>query len=695
MQLDAALLGDERAAVGAEHLDVRLALPVHPEIGALVHRSVGVVGQGVGAHDHDARLVAGQVIGIGDHRDHVHGAVSVVDIVEVALGVHVGFQIALAVHPRAQDGGLRHGDRRGEGRVALVGIGVVQRVVGAAAGGHRQADLQHLPAAEQSAVGGVDRHRRAAVVGRAAVGRLRRGRGEVPQHPFAGAAVGQILILQRHEHAVEDRAVRLREHHAVAAVHGELEAGVAPPVGHGVAAVAHHAQELTGLNDRALGELPLAGPGRLVRKAEAGQVHRLASAVIQLDPVAAGGAAGHDLADHHAVAVHAQDGARRGVRAGEAVGLTRRGREGLGPAGLQLGIGLIRFQRGDGHIGGGHAPGIGQEHLVAVAGDLEGGVQMGHVRAAVVAGAVHRDVAARGQHHRREAPAHELFLAVGKPPALQVHRIAGNVVDLHIVPVRAVFIGIEGGVLGHDLRDLQRVRHHREGRGRDDGLAGVPLGPVDLAGRRKIADLPHPGDVAAIALVPVHGRHIHRVDHPAPPVQQGKRLAGGRQPVGRVIAVGLGGLGAAVAVDHHVIPRLDHPAGKGKRLGGLGGTHQRIARQIDGTLRCILDLNPVGDAAFLADQHRGVGRHDFADAKRRLPLRRRADHRAARDQPDGQRQRRAQYQCQRTLSRGKSGPLGSLSSHKSASIRRCVSEIPNEYNTPRRLSGDGVFLTDP
>ena len=55
-------------------------------------------------------------------------------------------------------------------------------------------------------------------------------------------------------------------------------------------------------------------------------------------------------------------------------------------------------------------------------GDAEIGMQMGRVRLAVHARAMHGQIPSRGQRHRGKLPALELFGLVGQRPAGKVHR---------------------------------------------------------------------------------------------------------------------------------------------------------------------------------------------------------------------------------------------------------------------------------
>ena len=78
VQLDAAALGDDGAAIQREDFHVRVALPVHPEIRALPEAAVGIGAGGVGPHGVDALFVAEQVVRIGDERNDLQRVVQII-----------------------------------------------------------------------------------------------------------------------------------------------------------------------------------------------------------------------------------------------------------------------------------------------------------------------------------------------------------------------------------------------------------------------------------------------------------------------------------------------------------------------------------------------------------------------------------------------------------------------------------------
>ena len=566
------------------------------------------------ALDHDAGLVAVQIIGIGHQRHHVGGAVAVVHVVQIALGIHKRFQIAVAIDLRAQDRGAGHLDRPGVGRGALRGIGAVQRIIDPAGRGHRQRDVQHVAGVVKPALVRIHRQRRAAQIGRPLVGRAGRDGGKESQAVLAlDAAVGDVLVLHRHEQPIEHDAGGIGQRDGIAAVGGQPEPGLQPGLGGLPRSVGEYAQISPGLDHRALGELPFARAAGVVGQAEAGQVHRFGGAVVQFDPVIGFIRRRQHLGDVHAAGVQSAHGFARRVGALGRVGIARRGRKLVRPAGLQQRIRLVRRQNRQPHAGRGDAVGIGQIDLLALVGKPEIRVQVLRVAGAVFPGAVHGDAAARRQRDRREAPARQPLLGIGQRPALQVHRFAGDIADLHIIGIIAVFIGEIGGVIAHGLADLQRAGMNLHVPRRDFG-AGEPAGLVGRAGRGKIADLPFPCGVAAVDLVAGERGHVHRVRAGAAPIQERDPPAGGRQPERRVPQAVPRAL-AAVGEYQRIFPRLQRAAGEHEGVGGVGLPHQRPALQVDGLAGGVLQLDPVRQAAVFGDEGGGVGGHDFAETQ--------------------------------------------------------------------------------
>ena len=197
----------------------------------------------------------------------------------------------------------------------------------------------------------------------------------------------------------------------------------------------------------------------------------------------------------------------------------------------------------------GVAVGIRQEHIVALVGDAEIGVQVGRVFPAIHARAVHGQPAAGGQGHGGKLPALELLGLVGQRPAGEIHGAGRGIVDFNVIRAGPGLVHEEGAVVGHDLGDLQRAGLHRYG----PGIlvpAAVALDAIGRSGGRDVADLPFAGGVPAVHLVSRQGRDLHDVHAVAALVQQRQRLAGGGQAEGGVVAVGLLGLAAVVSVHH-------------------------------------------------------------------------------------------------------------------------------------------------
>ena len=265
VQLDAASLREHRLPIAAEHFDVRLALPVLPVVRALI--GVGV--RGVRPLDHDACLFAGEVVRVGDQRDDVH-AVSIVDVVEVALRVDERLEIPVAVGARAQNGRAGDLDRAGVRRGGLGGIGAVERVVDPRSLGDVEFNGQHVAGRKHAAFDRVARLLRPAEERLAVVARERGVEGEVVAARAARRPPeGDVLVLLRDVHAVDNRAVGAAERHGIAAVGGELEVGVHLPFGGCVKSRAEHGRVGARLEHRSLREAPLARARGVVGQAVA------------------------------------------------------------------------------------------------------------------------------------------------------------------------------------------------------------------------------------------------------------------------------------------------------------------------------------------------------------------------------------------------------------------------------------------
>ena len=522
MNLDSALLGEDLLARAGEELDVGFALPVHPEVGTLAVGSVGELVRGVGAHDHDARLVAEQARGIADQRDHVRRPGCALHVEQVALRVHQGGQAAVLVYPRAQNRVGGDGDRRaGVERGGLAGIGAIQRVVDAGAALGAQADAEALAAGEQAAGHGVLCILGAALVVHVSVGSQGRGRRQIAALAAVAAPVGDAADLNRNVEGVEDLAAGRGEAQAVTAAGGEGEgrAQVAALLRR-IAARAEDHQILLRPQGGPRGELPFAGVAQVVGEAAVAQIDALAAGVVDLDPVgAAVQRCGHDLIDAHGDAAETVD-LRLDSRAC-AVFQVRRGRQRGRPAAIFQGTGLALLQQGKIHRGDRCAVGLGEEHALAAPGESEVGVQVVGILRAVVSGAVQRQIAAGRQGHIRQLPLLQPHCAVGEPVALQIDVRIRRVVQFDVVAAFAVLIGEVDAVGAHGLADFHcaAVNFHL------DGFAGRSS-VVLRTGRGDEADLPFAVD-AAVGAVIVHLRRFDAVQQIAVHGDQKQRAAAG------------------------------------------------------------------------------------------------------------------------------------------------------------------------
>ena len=619
VQLDAALLGQNLLPVAQEQLHVGLALPVHPEVRALVQRTIGELRQGVGALDHDAPILAGQVVPVGHQRHHARAAL-VVHVVEVALRVHVGLHVAVPVDAGAQDGGGADADRPGVERGGLIRVGAIQGVIDAAAGRGGELHRERLSAAEQPAPHGILGNLRAAAIAAGAVGGAGRALGEVEAAVLPiDAAVGDAAVLPGQVQRVMDAAVRRGERHGIAALDVQREVRVQIAVQHADRASRQvHAQILTGLDHRAGGELPLAGLGCVVGQAVAAQIHRLTAAVVDLHPVVLLTAG----RSHHFIDIHARRRAealcveRRRVLMG--IGHARRGRHLGAPRAVKVAVGLAVRQRRKLHRRHGLPVGVTQVDTLAGAAQFEVGVQVACAVPAVVAGAVHQQVAARRNLHRREAPLLQLVAGIGEVPALQIHIRIGAVVQLHVVVGLAVFIGAVDRVRAHDLADLHRAALHANLR-----RAAALIGDFIFAPRRcRAADLPDAVRIPAENLVHAQLRRGHAVDGRALSVEQHHAVpAGGGEPEGRAQRFAGGRRIGALGVDHQILARRDAHVREDENLVDVGLHQQRILGEIDGRAAAVHNLDPVRRVAGIAEQRGAVLGHDFAElngALRRL-----------------------------------------------------------------------------
>ena len=339
----------------------------------------------------DARLLVPQPIRIGNQ---AHDRQSEIGLEHVGGRYGFGGLQARFKGARAHGGGGVQGEGAGVHRaVADGGNGAVQRVAHGSARRHGDGYgyVFGIQAAGQLQRGGLREAQEARAVGAAGRGRViikKTARSQGAPVAVIGGNKGQIQLIQH-------IAAGVGQGNGFPARARKLAGGVQRAAGgNGIFAVEHNDLVFARPDDRALRELPLAGPVDVVRQAPAAQIHRVGAGVVDFHPVLIGFTrhgldiivGGHYLADIHLGCV---ERAQIFIRARDAVGVVGFARRGQGvhlpgAGGVVAAIAAVHSQVIKLYAVNQLPQGVGQRDRFALGGQAEIGVRIARLAAVAV-----------------------------------------------------------------------------------------------------------------------------------------------------------------------------------------------------------------------------------------------------------------------------------------------------------------------